>query len=194
MAMFREIRVGNFKGFKGTHTLELSKINLFYGANSAGKSALLEALLLLKQSIRRNNVTQDQEVEPFVFNGSEVDLGSFHATINGHDVSKKLILGGSYEVGNWGPASENIKDLQHFDIEVIWDHETKSQMLESCIYRVAQAPENSIMFSRGKATPGGTAIRPLDQLGFDNVAKLVADGAFKKRPWTDEIDVSEAKK
>ena len=191
--MFREIRVGNFKGFKGTHTLELSKINLFYGANSAGKSALLEALLLLKQSIRRNNVTQDQEVEPFVFNGSEVDLGSFQAAINGHDVGKKLILGGSYDRVGRGVNDDGNRDVQHFDVEVAWNQESKSQILESVTYRVDNAPENSIIFRRGIEKTGEVAIRPIDELGFENVAKVVVESASRKLPTAVEINFSEVK-
>ena len=191
--MFEEIRVGNFKGFKGIHTLELSKINLFYGANSAGKSALLEALLLLKQSIRRNTVTQDQDLEPFIFNGSDVDLGSFQAAINGHDIDKKLILGGSYDRGDHGRNDEDSRDVQHFDVEVAWNQETRSQILESVTYRVDNAPENSIIFKRGTANKGETAIRPVDQLGFENVAKVVVESASRKLPAADEIDLSEVK-
>jgi hypothetical protein len=191
--MFKEIRVGNFKGFNGIHTLELSKINLFYGANSAGKSALLEALLLLKQSIRRNTVTQDQEVEPFVFNGSDVDLGSFQAAINGHDVGKKLILGGSYDRGGPGVNDEGNSDVQHFDVEVAWNQESRSQILESVTYRVDNAPENSIIFRRVIEKIGEMAIRPIDELGFDNVAKVVVDSASRKLPTANEINLSEVK-
>ena len=191
--MFREIRVGNFKGFAGSHSLELGKINLFYGANSAGKSALLEAFLLMKQSIRRNSVAQDQGMEAFLFNGSNVDLGSFQATINGHNVSKKLQLGGSYEVEVSTILGEQSKDIQHFDVEVAWDYESKSQILESCTYRIDNAPDNTITFKRLKDNAKEISITPVDILGFNQVAEMVAGLASSRLTSVEPISTSEAK-
>lgn len=192
--MFKELRVGNFKGFAGTHSVELGKINLFYGANSAGKSALLEALLLMKQSLRRSSITQEQGMEPLLFNGTHVDLGSFQATVNGHNVSKKMLLGGSYEVKNSRNSEESAFDTQHFDVEVAWDHETKSQVLESCTYRVDIAPENTITFRRLKGKSGETAIRPVDLLGFENVSIAVRDLTARRLPATEDVNILETKR
>jgi len=192
--MFRELRVGNFKGFSGSHTIELGKINLFYGANSAGKSALLESLLLMRQSIRSRSINQDQGMEPFLFNGKEVDLGSFQATINGHNVSKKLHLGGSYEHSLLLSDGEKHSDVHHFDVEVVWDHETKSQGLESCIYRVDSAPDNTISFKRVKSGVGEAAVRPEAKHGFSNVAKMVRDSSARRLPIVGETDHSVSEK
>lgn len=192
--MFRELRIGNFKGFAGSHSLELGKINLFYGANSAGKSALLESLLLLRQSIRRSSIISDQGMDPLLFNGSLVDLGSFQATINGHNISKKLLLGGSYEVTNHTPSDDKNPDVQHFDIEVAWDHETKSQVLESCTYRVDTAPENTITFKRNKALSSDSAVRPVEVFGFENVAIAVGEVTSRRLPAKDSIEIAESKR
>jgi len=192
--MFRELRVGNFKGFSGSHTIQLGRINLFYGANSAGKSALLESLLLMRQSIRSRSVDQDQGMEPFLFNGVQVDLGSFQATINGHNVSKKLHLGGSYEHSLLMADGEKQVDVHHFDVEVAWDHETKSQVLESCTYRVDSAPENTISFKRVKSGVGEAAVRPEVKLGFSNIAKMVRDSTARRLQTEVEVDLSVSEK
>ena len=192
--MFRELRVGNFKGFSGSHTIHLGKINLFYGANSAGKSALLESLLLMRQSIRSRTINQDQGMEPFLFNGTQVDLGSFQATINGHNVSKKLHLGGSYENSFLLVDGEKHVDVHHFDVEVAWDHETKAQVLESCTYRVDSAPDNTISFKRVKSGVGEAAVRPEVKLGFSNVAKMVRDSTARRLPNVNEMDHSVSEK
>ena len=48
--MLRNLFLKNFKAFAGEHHIPLSKITLIFGRNSAGKSSILQALLLLKQS------------------------------------------------------------------------------------------------------------------------------------------------
>ena len=49
--MLFELRLRNFKPFGDElQTAYLSKVNLVYGPNSGGKSSLIQALLLLKQS------------------------------------------------------------------------------------------------------------------------------------------------
>lgn len=50
--MLTGIKVKNFKCFENA-SVELSKLNLFSGINSMGKSTLLQALLLLRQSEER---------------------------------------------------------------------------------------------------------------------------------------------
>jgi hypothetical protein len=192
--MFRELRVGNFKGFSGSHTISLGKINLFYGANSAGKSALLESLLLMRQSIRSRSINQDQGMEPFLFNGAQVDLGSFQATINGHNFSKKLVLGGSYENELLLGDGEKHVDVHHFDVEVAWDHETKSQVLEGCTYRVDSAPENTITFKRVKSGAGEAAVRPEVKFGFSNVSKMVLETTARRLPSVNDMDSSLSEK
>jgi len=45
------IRLQNFMAFEDTGWVELRPITLLFGRNSSGKSALIRALLLLKQSL-----------------------------------------------------------------------------------------------------------------------------------------------
>lgn len=47
--MIKELYIENFKSHLNTH-LELSNLNLFTGANGVGKSSIIQALLLLRQS------------------------------------------------------------------------------------------------------------------------------------------------
>ena len=49
--MLTTFRVENFKVFEDTHQIELAPITLLSGVNSAGKSALIQMLLLLKQTL-----------------------------------------------------------------------------------------------------------------------------------------------
>jgi len=49
--MLLSLRVENFKAFKDTKIIELAPLTFLAGINSAGKSSIIQALLLLKQSL-----------------------------------------------------------------------------------------------------------------------------------------------
>ncbi len=70
--MLTQIKLTNFKCFKEEITIPLSQFNLFTGVNGAGKSTVLQALLLMRQSIEHNPYTTE-----LILNGSCVNLGSF---------------------------------------------------------------------------------------------------------------------
>lgn len=82
--LLTELRLEGFKPFKNQTTARLAPITVIYGQNSAGKSSLLQALLLLKQSMEANR---------FVADGPLARLGSFGALISGHHTERKLRLG-----------------------------------------------------------------------------------------------------
>jgi hypothetical protein len=87
--MIRELRISNFKAFKGAHHVRLAPLTLIFGSNSAGKSSLIQSLLLLKQTIE----SSDPEQPELVVRGALADLGSIPGIINGHDLGKTLALG-----------------------------------------------------------------------------------------------------
>jgi predicted ATPase len=70
--MITEIGLTNFKCFKGEHNFPLSRFNLLTGINGKGKSAFLQSLLLMKQT-----VDYDRKSNYIILNGNCVQLGSF---------------------------------------------------------------------------------------------------------------------
>ena len=101
--MLLELGLRNFKAFgEDLQTAHLSKLNFIYGPNSGGKSSLIQALLLLKQS--RKDRYEDEidyslkeptsKLRP---RGEYVDLGSFLALLHNHDLERRLEIGLSYE-------------------------------------------------------------------------------------------------
>jgi hypothetical protein len=72
--MITGLRLDNFRGFVSTEDLTFGKINLFYGPNSGGKSTILRALSLFKQSFEHNQVDRQCVLLPYSRDG--VDLGS----------------------------------------------------------------------------------------------------------------------
>ena len=98
--MLLELGLRNFKAFgEELQTVRLSKLNFIYGPNSGGKSSLIQALLLLKQS-RTDQYETDYSIrEPkskLRPRGEYVDLGSFLALLHNHDSARNLEISLSY--------------------------------------------------------------------------------------------------
>lgn len=79
------IRLENFMAFEDTGWIELRPITLLFGRNSSGKSAIIRALLLLKQSLS----SRDSDA-PLIFAGEWVDMGTYYNAVFGHDTAHDI--------------------------------------------------------------------------------------------------------
>ena len=76
-----ELGLRNFKAFGNEDQLApMSRITLIYGPNSGGKSSVIQALLLLKQS--EGNLPRAAVLAP---RGEYVDLAGFKAMVHRHN-------------------------------------------------------------------------------------------------------------
>jgi len=93
----KAIRLQRFKGYRDSGWIDLRPpIILLLGANSSGKSALLNSLLMLKQSLE--DLTYEN---PFVFYAKKgIDIGSFEDAAFRHevDIKKPMIFSFGVEV------------------------------------------------------------------------------------------------
>ena len=94
--MLRELTVANFKSWKSIERMRLAPITGLFGSNSSGKTAILQLLLLLKQTIES---TDRAQVLEFGDERSLTNLGSFRDTIFGHEKPGAL----AFSLG-WRPA------------------------------------------------------------------------------------------
>lgn len=81
------LRLENFKPYGGRAIIPMAPITLIFGENSSGKSSILQALHLLKQTHENRNT--DDILTPRAESGI-VDLGSFPELVFDHEVSRKL--------------------------------------------------------------------------------------------------------
>lgn len=88
-AFVQAFRLQNFMGFEDTGWVELRPITLLFGRNSSGKSALMRALLLMRQSV----LFPSEKEEPFSFvvDGG-ADFGSFDVLVQDHDIEKSIFI------------------------------------------------------------------------------------------------------
>lgn len=89
MTMLRSLQLENFKAFGQRTVIPLAPITLILGQNSAGKSSVLQALSLLKQS--RANRDTGALLLPRT-EGGYADLGSFQEMVFDHDLSRTVAV------------------------------------------------------------------------------------------------------
>lgn len=85
--MLRRIGLSNFKCWKELD-IELAPITLLFGANSSGKTAILQSLLMLKQTVASRDSSQHLN-----FGGGPrdyVDLGSYRDLVLEHDEDEPI--------------------------------------------------------------------------------------------------------
>ena len=86
------VRIENFMCFEDSGWVELRPITLFYGRNSAGKSALLRSLLLLRQSVTSQ---PDESALIFVLDDAlgrreRLDFGSYYDLVRDHECERLM--------------------------------------------------------------------------------------------------------
>lgn len=80
--MIESISVRNFKSLKEA-TVPIGRITVLVGLNGSGKSSLLQAMMLLKQSLGQGGLRWD---------GPFVSLGNFSDVVNAHDLDADLMI------------------------------------------------------------------------------------------------------
>lgn len=96
--MLNAIRLANFRSIADSGDVRLARITLLLGPNSSGKTSILHALRLARQTVD----ARDQEV-PLMLQGDYVDLGTYQDLVFQHDVSRSLEVeyGWSVDQARW---------------------------------------------------------------------------------------------
>ena len=104
--MIYRLALRNFKGWRELE-LDMAPITLLFGTNSSGKTAVLQALLLLKQTVNSRDPNQHLN-----FGGGKRDyvgFGSYQDLAYGHDMNAKVGIG-----LKWTPRMESQISLRNF--------------------------------------------------------------------------------
>ena len=94
--MITELSVQNFKSWKNTGKLQIAPLTGFFGANSSGKTSILQTLLMLKQTVERP--PDWNGVIDFGDDSSLVNLGSFDDLIHQHKRNLPLEISLSWKL------------------------------------------------------------------------------------------------
>ena len=139
--MFRRLRIQNFKAWRDTGDIRLAPVTVFFGSNSAGKSSLLQFLLMLKQTAespdRRRVLHPGDQHTP-------VDLGTYRDLIYDHNVKNRI----SFEV-EWTPPNASIGgfkgDYLSFAADIAMDGENGQLYVQSTEYTLLKNPDELLL-------------------------------------------------
>ncbi len=90
--MLVEWKVENFKSIGNELALSLSPITVLVGANSSGKSSIIQSMLLVKQTLQY--ATADR---PIALNGPLLKLGNYNDVKNVQASGEGFSIGWKYE-------------------------------------------------------------------------------------------------
>jgi hypothetical protein len=86
--VIRDFSVENFRAFEHPASLSLAPLTCLVGRNSSGKSSLIHALLLIRQSIEQRAV--GSRIPQLNLSGSLIDVGSYSDLVFQHDESRPI--------------------------------------------------------------------------------------------------------
>lgn len=87
--MLTAITLQNFKGV-GSEPMRvpIKPLTILFGANSIGKSTIVQAVHYAREILERNNFNPDRTLA----GGNAVDLGGFHNLVHDHDLDRQITL------------------------------------------------------------------------------------------------------
>lgn len=92
--MITKWTVANFKSIAKETTLDLAPLTIFAGANSSGKSAFLQTILMISQTLAHEETSR-----PILLNGPLVKLGAFNDVKSENCSSEQVVIGWEYRHG-----------------------------------------------------------------------------------------------
>ena len=143
--MLTGMRLKNFKSWEDTGDIALRPISGFFGPNSSGKTSLVQALLMLKQTAESSD---RGAIFQFGDQRSPVNLGDFLSVVHKHDASRELEISldwkmdGTFKV--WDTNTDEIvakDDFMGFEVvsREVTRRSQKSLAVKQMSYRVGNA-------------------------------------------------------
>ncbi|MBI3961040.1 MAG: DUF3696 domain-containing protein [Chloroflexi bacterium] len=174
--MLTELRLQNFKSWEDTGPIRLASISGFFGSNSSGKTSLLQALLLLKQTAES---TDRSRVLHLGDERAYVDLGTLPDVIFAHQLPATMTFDLS-----WGlskslrildpEGSATLFRIDGFDFHAALAGDSKGLQVEEFTTRFSsEGEERRFGMTRRTANVNGSQAR--------SEYEIVAEGYELKR-------------
>lgn len=195
--MLTAIEIENFKGIAARQRIEFAPLTLLFGANSAGKSSILQALLYLHDLMEHGSA----DVDRTTLGGDGASLGGFARLVHGHDVNRKTSLRVEFSTPNTLPATpwtlaerlfENLDDrITSAWVEVICAFRNstahRGAVVDEVIFGVNGDPRPVVRLRAGLTLREGES----NWAWVDTAHPLLTEAAFSRKPageWVDEHD------
>jgi hypothetical protein len=133
------LEVENFKGIAARQRIDLALLTLLFGANSAGKSTILQALLYLHEVIERGSA----DIDRAELSGDVLEFGGFARIVHKHDTKRAIVLRAEFDTP--GGLERFGRDLADFPFPDL-DDEVDSAWIEFTIqHRTATAFQGAMV-------------------------------------------------
>ncbi len=141
--MFEKVELRSFRSLSSTGVLELAPLNVLVGANNTGKSSLLYALLLLRQTF----LDKDLRV-PFITSLPGLELGGYLDLVTGGTGERRIEYSFAFSkqvmppprFGLSGPRRELPRTALAFSFQLGFERETNRIMV----------PESAVGYGMGE--------------------------------------------
>ncbi|RKH05556.1 hypothetical protein D7V97_23785 [Corallococcus sp. CA053C] len=124
--MIQGLELENFKGIAVRQRIDFAPLTLLFGANSAGKSTVLQALLYLHELLERGTA----DIDRTELGGNVLELGGFARLVHRHEANRAITL--RAEFATLGGLERFGRDLADFPFPDL-DDEVESAWLELTI-------------------------------------------------------------
>ena len=193
--MLSAIELENFKGVSERTRIELAQVTLLFGANNAGKSTVLHALLYAYDLL----VTGHADSDRTTLGGQSVDLGGFATFVHAGDLTRSVTVRieislDQLSLPQFYPA-RNERDLSWLnldlddEVESLWVELSVSQGAGGAFLRqysigVNQEPDRvaTIEVETAESTPSLTLFATHSLFRRDENGSSLLDTAFAEAP------------
>jgi hypothetical protein len=124
--MLTSLEIENFKGIAARQRIEFAPLTLLFGANSAGKSTILHALLYLHEVLERGGA----DVDRTELGGEALELGGFRRLVHRHEIGRAIRIRADFAVG--GSINRFEREMEHLPFRNL-DDEFEKAWLELAI-------------------------------------------------------------
>lgn len=161
--LLTQVELSNLKAFGKPARVPFAPLTLVYGANSAGKSTLVQSLLLLKQSLAS---------EALITQGTLLNVGGFRGLVHRHG-DQPVKVGLTYgTLPAWIPADGTPDPT--LTRQVHWTFESNATGQGAVTEVLVQFGEHRLVFGKEP----GSGVFTLNRADLDDVFRAVASGTL----------------
>lgn len=147
--MLIALTLENFKCVADCQRIEFAPLTLLFGANSAGKSSILHALVYLHELLKYG----DADVDRTDLGGDVLELGGFDRLIHRHDLTRRMVLRAEFSTP--GSLNRASRDLDRFPFPDLDDLD--SAWLELAVQYRTTTYHRGPVISKAKLGVGGSS-------------------------------------
>jgi predicted ATPase len=180
--MLTQFRFENFKSWRDTGEIRMAPLTGIFGTNSSGKTAILQFLLMLKQTTESND---RQRVLHTGDKNTYVDLGTFYDISHRHEIPSELEFYISWRLSKalkiWSPEFKTnaLFSLDSLNLDASISLEDNDIIVQKFIYKFESSGQ---LYQFGMQRD-----QPSTKKGTKDKYKLVTEGydakRVKGRPW-----------